>query len=320
MIIIIGKTPPPYGGVTIYVSRLIDSLATQREKYLFFPLTIQNVFRSFYLLRKGSIVHLIASHPLIRFYYSVLCKILQKKLIILYTDNYGGFKKKYLNLFNKLSVQLANLPLALNHDSFNKMKHLNANTELISSFLPPIIDNKAIKEFNDSYHLFLLKYNQIFCTNAFDYSIDKNGSELYGILSLIKIFNDLPNYGLMIADPSGSYQDIIRKNNILLGSNILLLSKSKFSFIEVLQASHCFIRATTTDGDALSIKEALYLGKVVICSDCVSRPDGCILYKSEDFEALKNTLLKLRHFSIRSESFSLNSGMEDILNIYKKLG
>jgi hypothetical protein len=43
-----------------------------------------------------------------------------------------------------------------------------------------------------------------------------------------------------------------------------------------------FIRNTTTDGDSISIHEALYLGKQVWATDCVMRPDGVNVYSKLD--------------------------------------
>ena len=81
MIIIIGRIPPPIGGVTIYVSRLIEHMTKSGAKFCFVNLNLKNLFLINKLL-KGQIIHLIASHPFIRLYYGVICKILKKKLII----------------------------------------------------------------------------------------------------------------------------------------------------------------------------------------------------------------------------------------------
>ena len=42
-----------------------------------------------------------------------------------------------------------------------------------------------------------------------------------------------------------------------------------------------FIRATTTDGDSVSLREALYFGAPILASDVVPRPDGVMLFNLE---------------------------------------
>lgn len=69
---------------------------------------------SVYKLKGYLVVHLVASHPFVRLYYSILCKILRKKLIITYTDNIGSFSNLFSNLMNKISIRLATVPTVLN--------------------------------------------------------------------------------------------------------------------------------------------------------------------------------------------------------------
>ena len=52
-----------------------------------------------------------------------------------------------------------------------------------------------------------------------------------------------------------------------------------------MKESDAVIRATATDGDSLSIREALYLGKPIIATNCVTRPEGVIVY---DFNNLND--------------------------------
>jgi glycosyltransferase involved in cell wall biosynthesis len=59
------------------------------------------------------------------------------------------------------------------------------------------------------------------------------------------------------------------------------------TFIPVLQAADLFIRPTNTDGDAVSVREALYLGVPTIASDAVERPEGTILFRNRDLDDLE---------------------------------
>lgn len=319
MIAIIGKIPPPIGGVTIYVSRLIENLSRSNESYCFIQLTLINLVLSIYKLRGCLIVHLIASNPFVRLYYAILCIISGKKLIITYTDNIGEFPNLFYNFINNLSLKLATAPTVLNIDSFNTGKMINNKTRLISSFIPPSIDDVNPDKLRVYLDLFLAKYKIVFCTNAFNYCLDKSGNEIYGIIKLISIFNCIPNFGLIISDPSGAYIDYTYKNGINCGSNIKFLSVSEFSFINVIKLSDCVIRATTTDGDSLSIREALYLNKDVICSDCVSRPVGCLVYATNDDSSLVNMVKNYKQSEAAIKPQDNQNGLIQILHIYHEL-
>jgi hypothetical protein len=58
------------------------------------------------------------------------------------------------------------------------------------------------------------------------------------------------------------------------------------SFVRLMQQCDIMIRPTNTDGDSLSVREAIHMEKLVICSDAVSRPEQCILFKNRDLEDL----------------------------------
>ena len=56
--------------------------------------------------------------------------------------------------------------------------------------------------------------------------IDKYGDEIYGILSLIKIFKNNLHLGLVISDPSGNYLTYLEKNKMFISKNILVINEN----------------------------------------------------------------------------------------------
>ena len=66
-----------------------------------------------------------------------------------------------------------------------------------------------------------------------------------------------------------------------------LLINERLSFVKLIERSDVVVRPTNTDGDALTVREALYLGKKTLASDVVERPSGTVLFKTRninDFE------------------------------------
>ena len=75
------------------------------------------------------------------------------------------------------------------------------------------------------------------------------------------------------------------------------------------------IRHTTTDGDALSVREALYLQKRTFATDCVPRPQGTICYHNiDELEKLLETV----NNDICLMSSAHTNGKE-IIDIYRSL-
>lgn len=93
------------------------------------------------------------------------------------------------------------------------------------------MDDTVSDRFREYFGRFLSEHKFVFCTNAYNYCTDKSGKELYGIIPLISIFNTLPSFGLIIADPSGAYNEYISNNKINLGSNIKIQIDNKFPLL-----------------------------------------------------------------------------------------
>ena len=62
----------------------------------------------------------------------------------------------------------------------------------------------------------------------------------------------------------------------------VLLTCASLSFVKLINDADIVLRPTCTDGDALTIREALYLNKPVVASDVVTRPEGAITFKNRD--------------------------------------
>lgn len=279
-LLIIGPTPPPIGGVTIHVKRLLESLESKNSiEFQYFNLIRDSKRKLFRSIHQSEIIHLHTSNSYFRFFVVAYCRLFLKKVIFTFHGDVGRYNRAR-NLFDKMSIILAQKPIMINQSSFKSSLKFNKNTVFIPAFIPP----KEILSLDINLDLkinnLIKKHEFTFCTNAYDVSYDKNGEEIYKIFELIEIFSrkKLENKLLIISDPSGNYKKSIAIKGIALPKNILIISYPH-DFNAVLQKSNCFIRYTTTDGDSLSVKEALLMDKNVIASDVVTRPSGVQLTK-----------------------------------------
>ncbi len=313
-ILIIGKIPPSIGGVTIHVKRLLNHLKDSNNEYTFYDLQYFSIFSYISQISKHKIAHNHSNNRLFLFLFTICGLIFNTKTIITFHGNLKGMNWVY-NLFEKLAIKWCDSPVVLNSKSYRYASEINKRSVLISSFLPPSNEEIILPQaIHDKCNNFKKKYSYIFATNASSFAKDKYDNEIYGITNLVDIFNKIPNLGLIISDPSGHYASHYEEK---IFSNILIIS-SPHSFSGILKLSDAFVRATTTDGDSISIKEALYYKKVVIASNCVSRPNETILYQTNDWDELATKIKRLsKNHQTLTEVKQLN-GFPQLIGIYKR--
>ncbi|WP_106792464.1 glycosyltransferase family 1 protein [Aquimarina sp. Aq78] len=317
-ILLIGKIPPPIGGVTIHVQRLLEKLKTNYEgNFHFKTLNKKNLLLSFLFILKYSYFHIHTSNVYLRLYYVLLGKIFGSKCIITIHGDIGRYNSKLKNKLDVFVLKCATYPILLNENSLQKALRLNKNSVLISSFIPPNMNKEFMSDdLKENIVQFKSIYKNVFCTNAYNFSKDKNDSEIYGIFEIINYFTDNQDKGLIFSDPSGAYLTEFRKRNIKTPKNILHIT-GDHSFFKVLNLSDFSIRNTSTDGDSISVKESLFLNKITFCTDVVSRPKGVFLYKRGD---LKNTIHNFFNNSISQPHNNLVvDGSVQIIELYKNI-
>ena len=132
-----------------------------------------------------------------------------------------------------------------------------------------------------------------------------------------------PNIGLIIIGSGGLGEDL--KNRIESGpcaGNIMLCGDlPNHLTLQLMARSNLFLRTTSYDGDAISIREALHLGIPVIATDTGMRPAGVSLIPSPDREILIRTVEE--HLERSVGRLPLSEAGEDnisaVFEFYKEL-
>lgn len=318
-ILILGKIPPPIGGVTIHTSRLLDMCDQENIEYTFYDLKNFEIREFIRVINKSKVAHIHANNPLLLFLFTITCFLCNTYSILTIHGNINSYNS-LMSIFEMLAVSFVKKPILLNNYSLNKAKKYNKNSCIISSFIPPLHNEDISSNLLSSLVQVKQKTDFLFCTNAYDLVYDKFNNEVYGILPLIDYFNNNPNLSLIISDPKSSYINYIRNKNIAVNPNILLLT-GKHSFFEIIKKSNCVIRNTSKDGDSLSIKESLYLGVPVIATNCVDRPKGVELIEYGNQESLSigiNNILNIVSKE-RSNVYYVENGGIELIKMYTKL-
>lgn len=137
------------------------------------------------------------------------------------------------------------------------------------------------------------------------------------------ILRDCPNAGLMIIG-SGSLEEKLREaiagkdyaNNILLAGDV----EHKFT-LHLINDCDILLRTTVFDGDAISVREALFLKTPVIATDNGMRPDGVHLIPVHDIEKLTKAIKEMAKNG-KPVGHTQNEDIEnirDVIDLYKEL-
>lgn len=311
-IIIAGPTPPPIGGVTIHVSRLLDHLVQHNIQHIHLGKSLLTLFSLLIKAPHSTIVHIHFSNAIVRWVLSLLFKWKGAKIMTTIHRDLNrekGLKKR----LTYAAIKNSDCTLVLNDKSLTTAKSITPNCIKQSSFFPPIHWEELNETLQSIVESFKQGKSKLFGTNAFDLAYDASGAEIYQIQNLVSIFTHLPEkYGLIVSDPSGN-----NKKHILglmeLPKNILFIDEPH-PFMPILKMVDCFIRATTTDGDSLSIKEALYVGTNVLASNCVDREPSCTLYTSGNNADLKQAILDFKPTPVNAPP----NAFDDLLKLYSK--
>jgi len=292
-LLIIGKTPlnSVLGGVTIHVSRLLQLYKKFEMPFNFLDLGVKNnIYKIFINTLKVDIVYLHTSSPILRCLLSIFCLFSFKKLIVMVHGDLGRFSF-IKNQLDFLSIRLCYKALLINEKSFSKGLSLNSNSKLVSAYIPPILTKPLDKELIERIEIERRQLKLIVVTNASDVSFDKFRNEVYGISELLKYFKERNNVFFIVADPSGNYKKYISSKFPHL-NNVGFYINERIDFYELLKLCDVFIRNTSTDGDSISIREAIELNVTSYATNVVSRPKGTIVYDSLDYLTIENQTSK----------------------------
>lgn len=299
------------GGVTIHVQRLRDYLERNSYEYVFVDYKSNHLFQMVKSVSHSKQIHIHISNPIYQFAMVLFCRLMGKKVIMTLHGNYGRFTK-LKNWMVRSALKMATVPVIINEKSYEACKGFNKNTRLIPAFIPPQKEEFLQQEIIDLLKGLHENGKRIVSTNAYNISTDTEGNDTYGIDFLVDYFKYATDSVLVVSDPSGNYHK--RYTGLDFDSNSVRFIDYPHPYFELLKLADFFVRNTSTDGDALSVKEALYLGVPTLCSDVVDRPEGVCLFKYSDSasftDCFKNATVP---------NVTMSNGAETLMELYKEI-
>jgi glycosyltransferase involved in cell wall biosynthesis len=322
-ILLVSPFPPYLGGVSVSVQRLADVLINKGYDVVKFNTHSENVtYRKYKILKYLKFISLpifILTHKrfdVIHFHVSgIFTKLYISTWRLLFSNKTKFIVTIHGEIDHILTSKLGSYSLSKfdkiicvkQGDSLNLPYSLKTKTIEIPAFIPPIIsDNFSDKipnlllEFLKRDSLKLLINGAIISSNKF--------LDLYGFKDSIILLKKLRNIGknvdLIIIilgsvsdNESKAYLNSLKEYTMRNGLDeyIYWVENINMELWPILKKIQVFLRPTKSDGDALSIRESLYLNIPVIASDVVPRPINTIVYSLDSETDFFNKTVSLIH-------------------------
>jgi len=315
---VIGPCPPPFGGVTVHVRRLHDYLAEQRFPHTLYVSNGSAVegavvgrrslwwFLGRFLRCREAVVHVQTSRPDLLSLGVLLLRLRNRKVV---GSLHGVWIPRSYERANALArwfyragMRRLALLLAANEGlkrfAMQVLQVPEQSVAVVPAFLPPSEESVRRAVLPQTVRDFLDSHRPVLCASGVFGRFEPGppGRDTYGFHLLVPLLSDLrrsrPGVGLLLVQTF--CQDERHKSDFLarieaagLADHVLLVEDPLDEFAAVLQRCDVFLRPTYVDGDALSVREAVWLGVATVASDCVGRPPECVLFETGSAEDLR---------------------------------
>jgi glycogen(starch) synthase len=328
-IAVVGGYPPPYGGISVHIQRLkreysdcfmihvIDVYNGRDENPILEEVyrcggTIPfNLWRSVKRLREvdAHLVHFhvsaMAKFAVAGFLFVMTLKKGTKKIITIHS---GSFIQQYRNsgrlrrLMVMRLLRVFDRIISVNAENKKLLKELGIPEErisLIPAFLPPIVERS--REIDEELNNLRDDTRKIVLVSGC-------ARKYYGFHLVLDALDDLgmgrKNIAVVFVFHHSFHHSYDNEYVSTLERSLERgvpyrifkdLNPGEFSFL--LSKIDIYVRATDRDGDAVTLREAIYFGKQTIASDCVKRPRGVVLFETGRVDSLRKAIEKTMHGS-----------------------
>lgn len=311
-VLFIGPLPPPVGGVSIHIKRLcsligddfnidyVDESHSIKEDY--FNLRTYKLFSYFRKVRRSDMLYVHSGKRQLVIFHVLIGKLFWKK-VILTVHGYPYANRSLLNFIDSMFYSMADRIIVVNSFILDRVKLPPRKCVVKSAFVPPVMEYEP--ELPGHLLDWIRKEKNcgrlILSANAYQLKYF-NSQDLYGLDMCIEAAGRLISKGfpvsfIYIVSSVDKNRDLFEnyQRQIISGkfSDHFLLLNEQISFVKLITYSDIILRPTNTDGDALTIREAILFGRPVLASDVIPRPSETILFKNRDDDDLERKLISM---------------------------
>jgi glycosyltransferase involved in cell wall biosynthesis len=293
-LLVIGALPEPKGGVSMHVQRLAAEMSSRGLSVRIFDQArfkaerwrhrIKRVGQAWRDIQWCDCIHIHTSSPPVRLAQVMLARIMHRPVLV---TIHSAAAKGYSHYLSAAATALATEVIYVSDQVAGRFKRAGS---VIPAFLPPAPSefgmSAPVQKWIDSQRS---AGRKIAATNAYSLALH-NGEDLYGLDLLVEAFareSALADVAclFMLSDATTRADYLNSKIDEIAARGLaerFWVCTTSESFVSVISDVDVVVRATNTDGDPLTIREALYLGVPVAASDSAARPDGCVVFASRN--------------------------------------
>ncbi|MBI1649589.1 glycosyltransferase family 4 protein [Hyphomicrobium sulfonivorans] len=330
-LLLVGPFPPPKGGMSVHIDRLSQQLSARSIEHSILDesrqkspdighLRSMGLAQYLRLLRRSDIVHVHSMNPLVRLGHTIAARMLGCKVVqTLHADHSGRFGKFLLRLAGAIAHERIAVSEALS-------LQMGRAAHVIPAFIPPLPNEETLP---DDITQWLAEQTadgrRIIALNA-SKILQEDGVDLYGVDMIISAFacDDVNRRFAAIVCvgnvPSDEeyYASLQAQAAKGPAADRIKFVRGETNFPGVLRHSHLFVRPSRRDGDAISLREALWYGVPTIASDAAVRPDGVTLFPSRDTGQFIDRIINADTTAIPRET--QRDFSDDVIRVYSAVG
>jgi glycosyltransferase involved in cell wall biosynthesis len=340
-----GRVPPPIGGMSVHLERLLPYLneaGLTAQMYSVGRCTpehpdVRQVAkgRFFWFFRLmfiecESIHYVFSDNAYARFAASLLSFLNRAKVVL----RIGGetlttamsSRNPIVRFATRFAIRNADVIVGVNQEICKLAQGLGARKVFhIPGFIPAA--NQESAQLPGAVESFLNKVSGPILLASGE--IGQNADDdLYGAYLLLNLVEQMPAinvifYAYTITKPTSNQHMLLQEISHRNLTERYLLYQSEADLMPAMRKCTVLIRPTKSDGDSNSIREALHHGLPVVASDCVARPEGVVLFESGNVDALQiavaGVLKDIKQFRIKTPSLPKTSTAEATVALFKEL-
>lgn len=357
----VGPYPPPYGGVSVHIRRLhrrlkhsgIDSTVycdplwqgiredgvTPLKSVTGRPLCYLGWMSEPALHIDADIIHW--HHDWHTFALTLLFMLRRRKKVVITVHNQKDEELWANTLFpmrlasNVLLKDKRVRWVAVSEAIKNQLLRRGVNKNAIAvipAYIPPLLSGHISKRLPETLETFLLSHTPILSVYGTRFQFNNDGVDLYGFdlcIELVQLLQSrFTRLGLVVCVPQihdvcyyKELKDRVSKHGT--ASNIFFVTEPLEEAYPLWQASDIYLRPTSTDGDAIAVREALSLHVPVVASDVSPRPEGTVVFSNrniKDFsEKVIDVLNNKEKYVNKLKQNLINDNYTELVEVYSSL-
>ncbi len=200
-------------------------------------------------------------------------------------------------------------------------------TSLIGAFLPPEASERDPTQLPEDLRAFAASHRPLLVSNGAVATF--KGEDKYGVDLMLEatrqLATEFPNLGAVfcvtaVHDPARMHKLEAEVQRLGLQDRFRFVGQLA-SLMPLLETADATIRATNTDGDALSVHESMLLGTPALASDVVVRPPLADLFRNRDADDLTAVLRRVLHRGRHPPEVAaqIHHAGPELLNLYQRL-